>query len=136
MLEGLKFVSAFIGPTMVVPFASYLIGFGMEPLLLHMEEVYPGDKMYIKELAAKGYNPPVCHMVNNKSDIHVIERLSPDIYFGYLSEEEINFTHVHDIYNLYGQIGYGRTCYLLNNLLQIFDNRRPSGKEVLENGTA
>ena len=136
VLEGLKFVSAFIGPTMVVPFASYLIGFGMEPLLLHMEEVYPGDKMYIKELAAKGYNPPVCHMVNNKSDIPVIERLSPDIYFGYLSEEEINFTHVHDIYNLYGQIGYGRTCYLLNNLLQIFDNRRPSGKEVLENGTA
>ncbi|WP_313165003.1 nitrogenase component 1 [Sedimentibacter sp.] len=136
ILAGLKFVSAFIGPSMVVPFASYLAGLGMEPLLLHMEEVYPEDKIYIKELTAKGYNPPVCHMVNNNSDIHVIERLSPDIYFGYLAGEKLNFTHVHDIYDLYGQVGYERTSYLLGGLLQTFDNRKQSRKEILENGTA
>ncbi|WP_313339805.1 nitrogenase component 1 [Sedimentibacter sp.] len=136
IFAGLKFVSAFIGPTMVVPFASYLTGFGMEPLLLHMEEVYPDDKQYIKELVERGYNPPVCHMINNNSDIPVIERLSPDIYFGYLAGEKLDFTHVHDIHNLYGQIGYGRTSYLLNDLLQIFDSRTQSGKEVLENGIA
>jgi len=75
-------------------------------------------------------------MVNNNSDIHVIERLSPDIYFGYLAGERLNFTHVHDIYDLYGQVGYERTSYLLGGLLQTFDNRKQSRKEILENGTA
>ncbi len=135
-LSGLNFVLALIGSTMAVPFASYLAGFGMEPLLIHMEEVYPDDKIYAKELAAKGYNPPVCHMVNNNSDIPVVERLSPDIYFGHLQEKKLSFTHVHDINNLYGQIGYERTSCLLNNLLQVFDNRKQSGEEVFEDGTA
>lgn len=136
ILKGLKFVSAFIGPTMAVPFASYLTELGMEPLLLHMEEVYPDDKKYIKELTAKGCNPPVCHMVNNSSDIPVIKGLSPDIYFGYMSEEELDFTQVLDIHDLYGQIGYGRTIYLLNELLQIFGSRIQPEQEALKDGTA
>lgn len=136
ILSGLKFVSAFIGPSMVVPFASYLVGLGMEPLLLHMEEVYPDDKIYIKEFIAKGYNPNVCHMVNNNSDIPVIEKLSPDIYFGYLAEEKLGFTNVLDIYNLYGQIGYGRTICLLTDMLQIFNQHKISEKEELKNGIA
>jgi nitrogenase molybdenum-iron protein alpha/beta subunit len=136
ILLDLRFVSGSIGPTMAVPFASYLVELGMEPLLLHIEEVYPDDKRYIKELLAKGCNPSVCHMVNSNSDISVIDSLSADIYFGNLPKDKLNSVPVCEIYGLHGQIGYERTIYLLNNLFQVFGNQKSLGKDVLENGTA
>lgn len=114
--KGLKFVCGNIGSLMPVPFALYLAQLGMEPLLLHIEEVYAEDKIYISELCKLNYNPPVCHMVNPISDVKVIEGLSPDICFGVFTGTKINFPCVKDMYELYGVIGYTRSIQLFSKI--------------------
>lgn len=133
--SGLKFVCGNIGSLMPVPFALYLVKLGMKPLILHIEEVYPDDRIYAKELCQMGYDPPACHMVNGPSDVKVLERLCPDICFGIFTGVRPCFPCVGDMYELYGVIGYERTTMLFEKIRETF-HQNISCKERNMNGTA
>ncbi len=131
-LRGLRYVSTFIGPAMIIPLAAYLADFGMEPVLLHIEEFYPDDKRYAKELTAKGYNPLVCHMVNGASDAAVLEKLSPDLCIGVLPGGRGAFPCIPDMPQVNGRIGYERTSCLLKKILIASDNAKLSASDEVK----
>lgn len=117
-LQGLRYVfSSRID--LPLPLAVYLTSLGMEPLLLHLEEYYPEDKGYAKELAAMGHNPLICRMVNAQADLPVLEKLKPDLCFGYLAMPSKTIPCVPDLFDFYGQVGYVRTSRLLTRVLNV-----------------
>lgn len=119
-LEGLRYVTS-LGVSMPIPLAIYLAGFGMEPLLLHLEEYYPEDKEHAKALLALGENPWICRMVNIEADIPVLEALAPDLCIGYLPHTYRGIPFVANMLDFYGQLGYGRTSRLLRRILDVLD---------------
>jgi nitrogenase molybdenum-iron protein alpha/beta subunit len=126
-LKGLRYVFC---PRIDIPLplAVYLTGLRMEPLLLHLEEYYPEDRDYAKELTAMGHNPWVCRMVNAQADLPVLKKLAPDLYFGYLPEPGKTISCVPDLFDFYGQVGYGRTSHLLKRILSVLDEMDASGE--------
>lgn len=119
-LDGLRYVFC-LRIDIPIPMAIYLARLGMEPLLLHLEEYYPEDRSYAKELVSMGYNPWICRMVNAEADLLVLEKLAPDLCFGYLSDINKNIPCVLDMFDFYGQVGYGRTSNLLRRILGVLD---------------
>ncbi|MFV0414238.1 MAG: nitrogenase component 1 [Oscillospiraceae bacterium] len=117
-LNGLSYVSA-TGIDLPLVLAGYLAGFGMEPLLLHMEEFYPEDKRHAAALLALGQNPPICRMVNLTAELPLLEELSPAMCIGNLARENKNIPCAEDMYDLYGQVGYSRTSALLQRILNV-----------------
>jgi nitrogenase molybdenum-iron protein alpha/beta subunit len=115
-LNGLRYVVS-LGCGMPLALAGYLAGFGMEPLILHMEEFYPEDKAHAKALLALGHNPLICRMVNSFAEYPLLKKLSPDICFGYLPPENKAIPTVENMYQFYGKIGYGLTAELLRQTL-------------------
>lgn len=109
---------------MPLPLASYLAGFQMKPLLLHMEEFYPSDRQHAKELLAKNINPLLCHMVNDKIDAAVLEQLTPELSFGEIYEGTGIIPEVTYLYEMYGQVGYERTVLLLNRMLKSMEKAK------------
>ncbi len=134
-LRGIKYVCA-SGVSLPLVLAAYLDGFGMEPLLIHMEEFYPEDKKHSKALIAMGQNPPVCRMVNEESDVLVLQKLAPDICFGNLPPGEKTIPRVEDMMHLYGIIGYSLTEKLLLQTFQVTDKTGITGKGENKYGTA
>lgn len=120
-LRGLRFVSAHTGPLSTLPLAAYLAALGMEPLLMHLEEFWPDDRKWAEVLHARGYNPPVCHMVNSNSDAPLIEKLSPDLCLGELRGAKLRIPCVPNLSDLYDMCGYERTRSLLKKLLRTLD---------------
>lgn len=120
-LNGLRYVSAHIGPLKALPLAAYLAAMGMAPLLLHLEEFWPDDRSWANALNARGYDPLVCHMVNSASDAPLLESLSPDLCLGDLSGANIRIPCVPYMPDLYGLSGYERTGSLLKKLLHALD---------------
>nr|WP_173812911.1 nitrogenase component 1 [Dendrosporobacter quercicolus]NSL48859.1 nitrogen fixation protein NifE [Dendrosporobacter quercicolus DSM 1736] len=119
-----------------LPLAVYLAGLGMEPLLLHLEEYYPEDKTYAGELSARGHNPWICRMVNVQADLPVLKKLAPDLCFGYLPEPAKTMPCVPDLFDFYGQIGYGRTSQLLKRILSVWNQINTSGQGGTAHGSA
>lgn len=126
-LAGLRYV---LSPRidMPIPLALYLINLGMEPLLLHLEEYYPEDRIQAKEILSKGYNPLICRMVNEEADLPLLERLAPDLCLGYLPYVGKTIPCVQDMFDFYGQLGYGRTINILKSILGVLDEGECSGK--------
>lgn len=134
-LKGLKYVLS-LRIDVTIPLAIYLVKLGMEPLLLHLEEYYPEDKDYAKELISMGHNPWICRMVNEEADLSILEKLNPDLCFGYLSYKNKTISCVSDMLDFYGQVGYGRTINLLRRTLDVLDEMYELAKGGIEYGTA
>lgn len=126
-LEGLKYISTGVNPMPPLSLAFYLNKFNMKPILLHMEEFYPDDRLWTNKLQEIGINPFVCHMVNNREDAQVLEGLEVDLSFGEIFEGTGKIPCVSYLYELYGQIGYERTSLLLNRMMNTLENHKIQG---------
>jgi len=107
--------------------AFYLNKFNMKPILIHMEEFYPDDRLWAKKLKEIEINPFICHMVNNKADAQVLEKLDADLSFGEIFEGTGKIPCVSYLYEIYGQIGYERTSLLLNRIMNTLENHKIQG---------
>ena len=134
-LWGLKYVCS-LGVSMPLALATYLAGFGMEPLLIHMEEFYPEDKAHSKALLALGQNPAICRMVDAESDMTIIKNLNPDICFGNLPPWNKTVLNVENMMKLYGVIGYDLTIKILSQTFDVLDKAGINGKGEKIYGTA
>ncbi|WP_346884536.1 nitrogenase component 1 [Clostridium sp. UBA4395] len=123
-LEGLKYISTGMNPMPPLSLTFYLNKFNMKPILLHMEEFYPDDRLWAKKLKEIEINPFICHMVNNKSDVQVLEKLDADLSFGEIFEGTGKIPCVSYLYEIYGQIGYERTSLLLNRIMNTLENHK------------
>lgn len=135
-LSGLRYICSSLGIQLPLALAVYLAGFGMEPLLLHMEEFYPEDKAHAKALLALGQNPPICRMVHAESDLSILQTLAPDICFGNLPRENKVIPNVDQLMHLYGTIGYKLTADFLTQTFAVLDKARISEGRRNANGTA
>lgn len=134
-LQGLRFVFS-LRIDIALPLAVYLATLGMEPLLLHLEEFYPEDRAYAEKLTAMGHNPWICRMTNEAADLPLLEKLAPDICFGYLPELSGAIPCVPEMLDFYGQTGYDRTGSLLSRILGVLDKLNMSVKGGPAYGTA
>lgn len=126
-LEGLRYISTGLNAIPPLPLAFYLNKFNMEPILLHMEEFYPDDSLWAKKLEEIEINPFICHMVNHKADALILENLEPDLSFGEIVEGTGKVPCVSYLYELDGQIGYERTSFLLNRIMDTLENHKIQG---------
>lgn len=120
-LKGLRYIFS-LRIDMPMPLSAYLGWLGLEPLLLHLEDYYPEDRQHAQKIADRGGNPWVCRIVNVEADLPLLESLQPDLCFGYLPEANQGIPCVPDMFDFYGQIGYGRTSRLLERVLNVLDN--------------
>ncbi|MFT4105174.1 MAG: nitrogenase component 1 [Lacrimispora sp.] len=134
-LNGLRYIAS-LRVGMPLALAGYLAGFGMEPLLLHMDEFYPEDKGHAKALLALGHAPYICRMVNLPAEYPILERLAPDICFGYLRPGSETIPNMENMHQLYGKAGYGLTIELLEQTMEVVDKSGISGKGGDVYGTA
>lgn len=134
-LAGLRYICT-LGVNLPLALARYLAAFGMQPLLLHMEEFYPEDKTHAKALLALGQNPPICRMVHGESDLPILEGLSPDICFGGLPPENKIIPKLDQMHKIYGRVGYELTTELLMPVFAVLNNAGPCGKGDKTNGIA
>jgi nitrogenase molybdenum-iron protein alpha/beta subunit len=137
-LKGLRYVLS-TRLDMPLPLSIFLTRLGMEPLLLHLEEFYPENKAHAKELVDSGHNPWICRMVNvdlGLADLTILQKLAPDLCFGFLPYNNKTIPCVGDMMDFYGQIGYGRTTNLLKRILSVLDRKDAVGKGAVGNGTA
>lgn len=134
-LKGLRFVLA-LRIDVPLPLAIYLTKLGMEPLLLHLEEYYPEDRGHAHTLRTMGHNPLICRMVNSDAALPILKELAADLYFGYLEDRSHTLPCVPELFDFYGQVGYGRTSRLLERILNVLDEIEASGKGGVENGPA
>jgi nitrogenase molybdenum-iron protein alpha/beta subunit len=106
----------------VIPFVSYLSGFKMTPLLLHVEEFYEENKKFSDKLVEYGFNPYVCYVTDNSKIAEIIEEHNLDLCFGdckaMLGEKVITSKELMKIMQLNG---YERTIFLLNSLLSLLN---------------
>jgi nitrogenase molybdenum-iron protein alpha/beta subunit len=126
-LGGLRYASL-TGVDMPVAMALYLAGFGMEPLLLHVQDFHNEDMIYARKLKALGYDPPVCRIMHRDRDIEIIRRLSPDISFGYLSEPIEGFRCAEEMGDFFGVTGYERTVGLLARIFTVLETGKTGGR--------
>lgn len=135
MLSGLRYICT-LGISHPLALGVYMAGFGMEPLLLHMEEFYPEDKIHAKKLLALGQNPPICRMVHGESDLPILEDLAPDICLGSLPPENQTIPKADKLYLLNGSVGYELTVGILSHILGARNISEQLGKGVKIHGTA
>ena len=128
-MEGLRYVCTKIGPYQTLPLAVYLADLGLEPVLLHLEEFWPGDTVWAKALNKKGWDPLVCHMVNGPADAAVVDEMSVDICLGELPGRKAKIPAVPQLSDLYGMTGYERTINLLQKLLCALDGNGAAQEE-------
>jgi nitrogenase molybdenum-iron protein alpha/beta subunit len=119
-LKGLKYASL-TGVDMPVALALYLSRFGMEPLILHIQDFHNEDIGYAKELKSLGIDPPVCRIMYRDRDIEIIRRLEPDISFGYIAKPIDGFRVAEEMNDYFGMTGYERTVSLLSRIFNVLD---------------
>lgn len=133
-LDGLRYIASLrVGMPLVL--AGYLARFGMEPLLLHMEEFYPEDKTHARALLALGQDPYICRMVNLSGESPLLRQLDPDLCFGQLPLEN-RLPAVDNMHQLYGAVGYGLTIALLEQTLEVRRRAAQVGKGGDGRGTS
>ena len=120
VFKGKSYISTHIGAMMPLPLAVYLAKFEMEPMLLHMDEFYPDDRKWAKAIKEQGYDPMICHMVNDNADIELLEGIKADFSLGKLLKDSSSTPCVPYLEDLYGQIGYERTVALLSRMLKVY----------------
>ncbi|WP_330638520.1 nitrogenase component 1 [Anaeropeptidivorans aminofermentans] len=124
IFNGLKYIATHRNSLMPIPLAIYISSLGMEPILLHIEEFYPDDKKWAKALKEKGYNPLICHMVNEVSDAPLLESLDVDFSFGEIPYGTGKIPALKYMYEFYGQMGYERTSKLISRILKVAEESK------------
>lgn len=123
---GLHYVSATIGALQPLPLSHYLSSLGISPMLIHMEEFYPGDAHFRELLLAQGENPPICLMLNPEADWEVIKSLQSDFVLSDRLYPD-NRRSVIRISDLYMRVGFERTKLLLERLSNVRKDDEPDG---------
>jgi len=122
-LQGLKYVML-PGVDMPIQTALYLAEFGMEPLLIHLDDLHPEDIGHAKQLKTLGFDPPVCRMMNIDVDIKIVIDLRPDISFGGLPsdyESSHAFRVAEAMGDFFGMAGYERTVEFLSRIFTVLE---------------
>ena len=120
-LKGLKYVML-PGVDMPSAVATYLAGFGMEPIIMHILDLHNEDIYYAKKLKKFGYDPLVCRIVHIDNDIEIIQRLKPDISFGWKPDTAAeDFRCVEEMGDFFGIVGYERTAGLLERIFNVLE---------------
>ncbi len=101
-----------------IPLSVYLSTFNMTPLLLHVEEFYEEDKQWSSQLRALGHDPWIGYSVNAASEAPIYEALQPDFCLGSLTHAKNKIPHTNHLRSIYSQYGYGRSLFLLKQILQ------------------
>ena len=116
-LRGLGFLAddSSIDP---VPLSAYLGTLGMKPLLLHVEEFYQEDRHWAQVLHAQGYDPWICHRVNDLAEAPMFETLRPEFILGRVSALGREIPYVDQLQPINGIFGYERTIWLLGKMTQ------------------
>ena len=122
-LRGLRY-AILPGVDMPAAVALYLAGFGMEPLIIHIEDFHREDAGYAADLKALGYDPPVCRMMNIDHDIGIIGRMKPDICFGNLPDPPAPIEGLRsseEMGDFFGVTGYERTVGILSRIFTVLE---------------
>lgn len=106
---------------MPVALARYLSEFGMEPLLMDVQDFHREDAIYAKTLRERGFDPPVCHIMYRDRDILLIRDLEPDLCFGYISEPVEGLKVVEEMGDFFGITGYERIVGLLSRIFTVLE---------------
>ena len=123
-LNGLKY-AILPGVDMPAALALYFAGFGMEPLIIHIEDIHNEDTGYARQLKRFGYDPPVCRLMHIERDIEIIRRLGPDISFGYIRSPLEGFSCVEEMGDFFGMAGYERTVAILTRIFNVLETGKP-----------
>ncbi|MDF2921559.1 MAG: nitrogenase molybdenum-iron protein [Paenibacillaceae bacterium] len=134
-MGGASYIIGRIGALTPLPLAGYLDLLGMKPLLLHMEEFFPDDRVWAKDLLARGHDPLICHMVNEPADIPVLKRFRPDFFFGKPLQPGEDLPGLAYMFDLYGRAGHERTALLLSNLLRALEHSEAPAEGRRRHGT-
>ncbi len=121
VFKGKSYILTHIGAMMPLPLVSYMTKFEMKPMLLHMDEFYPDDRKWAKAIKKQGYDPMICHMVNDNADIDLLERIKAEFSLGKLLKESALIPCVSYLEDLYGQMGYERTVVLLTRMIKAYE---------------
>ena len=119
-LRGRTFVSM-TNVDMPVALARYLTGFGMEPLLLDVQDFHREDGQYAKTIRERGFDPPVCHIMHRDRDILIIRDLHPDICFGYITEPVEGLKVAEEMGDFFGITGYERIVGILSRIFTVLE---------------
>lgn len=129
-LSGKKFV---LIPEVDVPIAltEYLCDFGMEPILLHLDDLLPADIQAAKKLKKQGIDPYVCRIMNDDHDLPLIrDDLTPDVTFGYLRNPVPGLATCEEMGDFFGITGYERTVGILSRIFEVLETGKT--KEVFD----
>ncbi|ARC86132.1 nitrogenase component 1 type Oxidoreductase family protein [Clostridium argentinense CDC 2741] len=121
VFKGKSYILTHIGAMMPLPLVLYLAKFEMNPTLLHMDEFYPDDRKWAKAIKKQGYDPMICHMVNDNADIALLERIKAEFSLGELLKDSVSVPCAPYLEDLYGQMGYERTVTLLSRMLNVYE---------------
>jgi hypothetical protein len=75
-------------------------------------------------------------MVNGQADLPVLQKLDPDICFGYLQDPGKTLSCIPDMLDFYGQVDYSRTSRLLTRVFNLLDQINTIGKGGNDYGAA
>ncbi|MBR6114445.1 MAG: nitrogen fixation protein NifE [Oscillospiraceae bacterium] len=106
---------------MPVALAKYLSEFGMEPLLLDVQDFHREDALYARVLKERGFDPPVCHIMYRDRDVLLIRDLKPDICFGYISEPVEGLKVAEEMGDFFGITGYERIVGILSRIFTVLE---------------
>ena len=119
-LAGLKY-AMLPGVDMPAALAVYLAGFGMEPIIVAIEDFHGEDSGYAKKLKTLGYDPYVCRMMNIDYDVEIVRKLKPDISFGALPDPIDGFLCAEYMGDFFGITGYERTAGILSRIFKLLE---------------
>ena len=114
-----------------VALTEYLTDFGMEPILLHLDDLLPEDIRVAKALKSRGIDPPVCRIMNDDHDLPLIrDELKPDITFGYLRNPVPGLATCEEMGDFFAITGYERTVGILSRIFEVLETGKT--KEVFD----
>ncbi len=116
LVKGVTYVGAKIMGSQPLPLHRYLSKIGMNPLMVHIEDFYPSDKVWREKLLEENQDPILCMMVNDNSDREYILSLEPELIIGdWAGRIEFREKTI-QVVDIYGQCGFELTIKLLNKL--------------------
>lgn len=114
-----------------VALTAYLADFGMEPVLLHIDDLLPEDIRAARALKERGVDPPVCRIMNDDHDLPLIrDDLRPDVAFGYLRNPVPGLATCEEMGDFFAITGYERTVGILSRIFEVLETGKT--KEVFD----
>ena len=106
---------------MPVALTKYLVGFGMKPLLINVDDIHNEDIGFAKEMKAEGIDPPACRIMYIEKDLEIVRELQPDIVFGYVDKPVTDIKLAEEMGDFFGITGYERTVGILSRIFTVLE---------------